>query len=166
MADLLGADFRLAEANKLYACHDLLLQHKEALFSHLVGRWRDLFNADFDVLLYDLTSTYFEVNASDLPEGSKRRHGYSRDKRPDCPQVVIALVVTPDGLPLAYEGAARQHRRQQDAADVPRQDRAAIRQGTPGLGDGSWRPHRGGAGPGCATAIRRCSIWWEHRRDA
>ncbi len=78
-------------------------EHKEALFSHLVGRWRDLFNADFDVLLYDLTSTYFEVNASDLPEGSKRRHGYSRDKRPDCPQVVIALVVTPDGLPLAYE---------------------------------------------------------------
>jgi transposase len=93
----------LAEEHKLYACHDLLLEHKEALFSHLVGRWRDLFNADFDVLLYDLTSTYFEVNASDLPEGSKRRHGYSRDKRPDCPQVVIALVVTPDGLPLAYE---------------------------------------------------------------
>ena len=75
MADLLGADFGLAEEHKLYACHDLLLQHKEALFSHLVGRWRDLFNADFDVLLYDLTSTYFEVNASDLPEGSKRRHG-------------------------------------------------------------------------------------------
>ena len=103
MADLLGADFGLAEAHKLYACHDLLLEHKEALFSHLVGRWRDLFNVDFDVLLYDLTSTYFEVNASDLPEGDKRRHGYSRDKRPDCPQVVIALVVTPDGLPLAYE---------------------------------------------------------------
>jgi hypothetical protein len=103
MADLLGADFGLAEEHKLYACHDLLLEHKEALFSHLVGRWRDLFNADFDVLLYDLTSTYFEVNASDLSEGSKRRHGYSRDKRPDCPQVVIALVVTPDGLPLAYE---------------------------------------------------------------
>jgi hypothetical protein len=103
MADLLGADFGLAEEHKLYACHDLLLEHKEALFTHLVGRWRDLFNADFDVLLYDLTSTYFEVNASDLPEGSKRRHGYSRDKRPDCPQVVIALVVTPEGLPLAYE---------------------------------------------------------------
>jgi len=103
MADLLGSDFGLAEAHKLYACHDLLLEHKEALFSHLAGRWRDLFNADFDVLLYDLTSTYFEVNASDLPEGDKRRHGYSRDKRPDCPQVVIALVVTPDGLPLAYE---------------------------------------------------------------
>lgn len=103
MADLLGGDFGLAEAHKLYACHDLLLEHKEALFSHLVGRWRDLFNVGFDVLLYDLTSTYFEVNAADLPEGTKRRHGYSRDKRPDCPQVVIALVVTPEGLPLAYE---------------------------------------------------------------
>jgi hypothetical protein len=103
MADLLGSDFGLAEAHKLYACHDLLLAQKQALFTHLTERWRDLFNASFDVLLYDLTSTYFEVNASDLPEGSKRRHGYSRDKRPDCPQLVIALVVTPDGLPLAYE---------------------------------------------------------------
>jgi hypothetical protein len=103
MADLLGSDFRLADAHKLYACHDLLLSHKEALFGHLVTRWRDLFNANFDVLLYDLTSTYFEINASDVPEGDKRRHGYSRDKRPDCPQVVIALVVTPEGLPLAYE---------------------------------------------------------------
>ena len=69
MADLLGSDFGLAEAHKLYACHNLLLAHKDALFSHLTQRWRDLFNADFDVLLYDLTSTYFEVNAADLPEG-------------------------------------------------------------------------------------------------
>lgn len=103
MADLLGADFGLAEAHKLYACHDRLLAHKDALFSHLVGRWRDLFNASFDVLLYDLTSTYFEIDATALPEGDKRRHGYSRDRRSDCPQVVIALVVTPEGLPLAYE---------------------------------------------------------------
>ena len=103
MADLLGADFGLAEAHKLYACHDLLLRHKADLFSHLMARWRDLFNANFDVLLYDLTSTYFEINASEVAEGDKRRHGYSRDKRPDCPQVVIALVVTTDGLPLAYE---------------------------------------------------------------
>jgi hypothetical protein len=103
MADLLGADFGLAEAHKLYACHDVLLAHKAALFAHLMARWRDLFNANFDVLLYDLTSIYFEINASDVAEGDKRRHGYSRDKRPDCPQVVIALVVTPDGLPLAYE---------------------------------------------------------------
>jgi transposase len=103
MADLLGADFRLAEPHKLYVCHDFLLQHKADLFTHLVSRRRDLFNVDFDVLLYDLTSTYFEINASDVAKGDKRRHGYSRDKRPDCPQVVIALVVTPDGLPLANE---------------------------------------------------------------
>ena len=82
MADLLGADFGLAEAHKLYACHDRLIEHKDALCSHLVGRWRDLFNASFDVLLYDLTSTYFEIDAAQLPEGDKRRHGYSRDRRP------------------------------------------------------------------------------------
>jgi hypothetical protein len=103
MADLLGGDFGLAEAHKLYACHDRLLAHKDALFAHLIGRWRDLFNVGFDVLLYDLTSTYFEIDAAALPEGDKRRHGYSRDRRRDCPQVVIALVVTPEGLPLAYE---------------------------------------------------------------
>jgi transposase len=102
LADLLGADFNLAESHKLYACHDLLLKHKKALFDHLVGRWRDLFNASFEVLLYDLTSTYFE---SDPPqdENDKRRFGYSRDKRSDCVQVVIALIVTPQGFPLAYE---------------------------------------------------------------
>src|SRR5215831_342679 len=103
MADLLGADFGLAEAHKLYACHDRLLAYKEELFSHLVNRCRDLFNASFDVLLYDLTSTYFEIDAAALPDGDKRRHGYSRDRGRDCPQVVIALVVTPEGLPLAYE---------------------------------------------------------------
>jgi transposase len=102
LADLLGADFGLAEIHKLYRCHDRLLEHKSALFDHLTGRWRDLFNARFDVLLYDLTSTYFEAEPP-FPEGDKRRFGYSRDHRPDCVQVVIALVVTPDGLPLAYE---------------------------------------------------------------
>jgi transposase len=102
LADLLGADFALAEIHKLYGCHDRLLVHKQALFDHLVARWRDLFNASFDVLLYDLTSTYFEADPP-FPEGDKRRHGYSRDHRPDCVQVVIALVVTTEGLPLAYE---------------------------------------------------------------
>jgi transposase len=102
LGDLLGADAALADIHKLYACHDRLLEHKPAVFDHLVGRWRDLFNARFDVLLYDLTSTYFE---SDPPadDADKRRFGYSRDHRPDCVQVVIALVVTPEGLPLAYE---------------------------------------------------------------
>jgi hypothetical protein len=102
MADLLGADATLADSHTLYRCHDRLMEHKQALFDHLVGRWRDLFNVCFDVLLYDLTSTYFEANPP-FPEDDKRRFGYSRDHRPDCVQVVIALVVTPDGLPLAYE---------------------------------------------------------------
>ena len=102
LADLLGADFGLAEIHKLYRCHDLLLAHKQAVFDHLAGRWRDLFNASFEVLLYDLTSTYFEADPP-FPEGDKRRYGYSRDQRSDCVQVVIALVVTPEGLPLAYE---------------------------------------------------------------
>lgn len=102
LCDLLGADESLADPHALYACHDRLLAHKEALFSHLIGRWRDLFNVSFDVLLYDLTSTYFESDPP-LDEDDKRRHGYSRDHRPDCVQIVIALVVTPEGLPLAYE---------------------------------------------------------------
>lgn len=102
LADLLGADAALADIHTLYACHDRLLEHKQAVFDHLVERWRDLFNVSFDVLLYDLTSTYFE---SDPPadDEDKRRYGYSRDHRPDCVQVVIALVVTPEGFPLAYE---------------------------------------------------------------
>jgi transposase len=102
LADLLGEGAGLAEIHKLYRCHDRLLMHKQAVFDHLVGRWRDLFNVSFDVLLYDLTSTYFEADPP-FPEGDKRRHGYSRDHRPDCVQIVVALVVTPDGLPLAYE---------------------------------------------------------------
>ena len=102
LADLLGEDAGLAEIHKLYRCHDRLLGHKQAVFDHLVGRWRDLFNISYDVLLYDLTSTYFEADPP-FPEGDKRRFGYSRDHRPDCVQIIIALVVTPEGLPLAYE---------------------------------------------------------------
>ena len=102
MADLLGEDFNLVEKNKLYRCLDRLLPHKTALFSHLRQRWQDLFGARFEILLYDLTSTYFE-SSPPADEQDKRRHGYSRDKRRDCVQVVIALIVTPDGFPLAYE---------------------------------------------------------------
>ena len=102
MGDLLGEDFSIAAQNTLYRCLDLLLKHKQALFSHLRQRWEDLFGVKFDVLLYDLTSTYFE---SDPPfdQEDKRKFGYSRDKRRDCVQVVIALIVTPEGFPLAYE---------------------------------------------------------------
>ncbi len=102
MADLLGEDFSLAAKDTLYRCHDRLLPHKTALFSFLRQRWEDLFQVKFDILLYDLTSTYFE-SSPPFGEGDKRQYGYSRDKRSDCVQVVIALVVTPEGFPLAYE---------------------------------------------------------------
>jgi transposase len=100
MGDLLGEDFAVAQSDTLYRCLDRLLAHKAALCSFLQQRWRALFEARFEVLLYDLTSTYFEC---DPPESGKRRFGYSRDKRFDCVQVVIALIVTPEGFPLGYE---------------------------------------------------------------
>ena len=99
MADLLGAPQVLAKDTP-YRCLDKLLAHRQALFSHLKERWQTLFEARFDVLLYDLTSTYFE---SDAPFDGLRQHGYSRDRRSDCVQVVTALIVTPQGFPLAYE---------------------------------------------------------------
>jgi transposase len=97
---LLGQDFAVAEKDRLYRCLDRVLEHKQELFVHLQRRWRDLFEAEFDLLLYDLTSTYVEGEAE---QNAKAKYGYSRDGRPDCKQVVIALVMTPTGLPLAYE---------------------------------------------------------------
>jgi len=100
MDELLGVDFAVAEKDRLYRCLDRLLEHKQELFVWLKQKWADLFYADFEVLLYDLTSTYFE---GAMEENPKAKRGYSRDGRPDCLQVVIALVVTTDGFPLAYE---------------------------------------------------------------
>ena len=100
MAELLEADFAVAEKDRLYRCLDRIVEHKPALFQHLRERWQDLFQAQFDVLLYDLTSTYIEGEGEQIP---KAKYGYSRDQRFDCKQVVIALVITPEGLPLAYE---------------------------------------------------------------
>jgi len=102
MGDLLEEDFSLAQKDNLYRCLDKVLEHRHELFEHLRQRWEDLFKVKFEVLLYDLTSTYFE-SAPPFGETDKRKYGYSRDKRPDCVQVVIALVVTPEGFPLAYE---------------------------------------------------------------
>lgn len=100
MDELLNADFIVAEKDRLYRCLDRILEHKRDLFIFLRKKWADLFAADFEVLLYDLTSTYFE---GEMERNPKARRGYSRDGRPDCLQVVIALVVTTDGFPLAYE---------------------------------------------------------------
>jgi transposase len=97
---LLGQDFAVAEKDRLYRCLDRVLEHKQELFLHLRQRWEDLFDAEFDLLLYDLTSTYVEGEAGQNP---KAKYGYSRDGKPNCKQVVIALVMTPTGLPIAYE---------------------------------------------------------------
>ncbi len=100
MDALLEESFAVAEKDRLYRCLDRIGEHKQELFVWLRQKWAELFHADFDVLLYDLTSTYFE---GEMEENPKAKRGYSRDSRPDCLQVVIALVVTPDGFPLAYE---------------------------------------------------------------
>lgn len=100
MDELLDAGFEVAEKDRLYRCLDRVLAHKQELFVYLKQKWADLFGADFEVLLYDLTSTYFE---GEMEQNPKARRGYSRDGRPDCVQLVIALVVTTDGFPLAYE---------------------------------------------------------------
>ena len=100
MDALLGTDFAVAEKDRLYRCLDRVLEHKQELFLWLRQKWADLFQADFEVLLYDLTSTYFE---GAMEQNPKAKYGHSRDKRTDCLQVVIALVITSDGFPLAYE---------------------------------------------------------------
>jgi transposase len=100
MDELLATDFAVAAKDRLYRCLDRVLAHKQELFVWLKQKWADLFHSDFEVLLYDLTSTYFE---GEMERNPKAKRGYSRDKRPDCLQLVIALVVTTDGLPLAYE---------------------------------------------------------------
>jgi len=100
MDELLETDFAVAAKDRLYRCLDRVLPHKQELFVWLKQKWADLFHSDFEVLLYDLTSSYFE---GEMEQNPKAKRGYSRDKRPDCLQLVIALVVTTDGLPLGYE---------------------------------------------------------------
>jgi hypothetical protein len=97
---LLDTDARVADKDRLYRCLDRLLVHKPALEQHLAARWQDLFGASFDLLLYDLTSTYFEGDVDAVPQAQR---GYSRDQRPECKQLVLALIVTPEGFPLTYE---------------------------------------------------------------
>jgi transposase len=100
MDELLEVDFAAAGKDRLYRCLDRIMKHKDAFCQFVAEQWKTLFDSSFDVLLYDLTSTYFEGLCEQIPIA---KHGYNRDGRSDCRQVVIALVVTPDGLPLAYE---------------------------------------------------------------
>lgn len=98
--DLLGVSAEDVYDNRLYRGLDELLPLRDEIFGHLRERYRSLFGSRFEFLLYDVTSTYFEGQAERNPQAQR---GYSRDKRPDCKQVCIGLVVTPEGLPLAYE---------------------------------------------------------------
>ena len=162
MGDLLGEDYSLVEKNALYRCLDKVLAHKSALFEHLSARWKDLFGTKFDVLLYDLTSTYFESDPP-FPEGDKRQFGYSRDKRPDCVQVVIALIVTAEGFPLAYEVLAGNT-----------SDKTTLRaflqkiEDQYGKAQRIWVMDRGipteKVSQKCAAVIRRFTIWWARPR--
>ena len=100
LEDLLGVPLDQINDSRLYRGLDVLHEHKERLCSHLLERYRDWFGVQFEFLLYDVTSTYFEGQAKANPKAAR---GYSRDHRPDCKQVNIGLVVTPEGLPLGYE---------------------------------------------------------------
>ena len=100
LEDLLGVASDRVEETRLYRALDRLLPHKRALEAHLKHRFGELFELDYDLLLYDVTSTYFEGEAARNPQAKR---GYSRDSRPDCKQVCIGLVVTRDGYPLGYE---------------------------------------------------------------
>jgi transposase len=100
LEDLLGVAPEKVNDDRLYRALDALLPHKDALFGHFQKVYGELFGTTFDILLYDITSTYFEGQAAGNPQAKR---GYSRDSRSDCVQVCIALVVTPEGLPLAYE---------------------------------------------------------------
>ena len=100
LEDLLGVSVEQVHHRRLYAGLDQLLGHKEAIEKHLKERLGDLFDLEYDLLLYDVTSTYFEGECKGNPMAKR---GYSRDSRPDCLQVCIGLVVTTDGVPLGYE---------------------------------------------------------------
>jgi transposase len=98
--ELLGVAWPQINDDRLYRGLDALLAHKEKLTAHLLARYQSWFGVRFEFLLYDVTSTFFEGRAA---SNTLAARGYSRDSRPDCPQVCIGLVVTPEGLPLAYE---------------------------------------------------------------
>jgi len=100
LGDLLGIPDEKVNDDRLYRAHDHVLPHKAALEQHVQQRLGTLFGLEYDLLLYDITSTYFEGTAARNPQAQR---GYSRDHRPDCKQVLIGLVVTREGYPLGYE---------------------------------------------------------------
>jgi hypothetical protein len=137
--ELLESSFSVAEKDRLYRCLDRVLEHKQELFVFLKQRWADLFAADFEVLLYDLTSTYFE---GEMEQNPKAKRGYSRDGRPDCLQLVIAAGGHARRLPAGVRSAAWEHGGLLDPMRFSAEDRNHVRQGAPGVGHGSRHSNR------------------------
>jgi len=135
MHELLGISANKVYDERLYRALDKLLPHKEALEKHLKNRLGELFNLEYDLLLYDVTSTYFEGEAKGNPMAQR---GYSRDKRPDCKQVCLGLVVSKCGMPLGYEVFAG------NRADVTTlQEIVETMEGRYGKADRIWVGDRG-----------------------
>ena len=142
LGDLLGGP-EILSSDTLYRCLDKLAAHRRAFFSFLRERWETLFDARFDILLYDLTSTYFE---SDPPFPDKRRFGHSRDRRGGLRAGGDRAGRDPAGLSAGLRGDAGQHRRQHDAGRLPREDRGAVRALGPGVDHGPGHSDRGDLG--------------------
>ena len=139
LSDLLGVPASKVNEDRLYRSLDQLLPHKEELESHLKNRLGELFDLDYDLLLYDVTSTYFEGEAK---RNELAQRGYSRDHRPDCKQVNIALVVSREGMPLGYQLFTGNRNDVNYAGRNRRADRRAVRKGASYLGAGSRHGER------------------------
>ena len=140
LRDFLGTDEALAGIHTFYRCHDRLLAHKRAVFDHLFGRWRNLCNASFDVVLYDFDEYPLEANPQ-FPENDKGCFGYSRDRR--SVQAVIALIVTLAGLPLAYEVLSGNTADSAHSRGFLERIEPPVPQGAGRLDDGPRHSHRG-----------------------
>lgn len=100
MDALLDCNFDIVEKNRLYRCLDRIMPYKDEFCSHLKDTWQGMFDLEYNILLYDITSTYFEGLCQ---SNSKAKFGHSKDRRSDCRQILIALIVTPEGFPINYE---------------------------------------------------------------
>jgi hypothetical protein len=154
--ELLGVDFEVAEKDRLYRCLDRSVATQEGVVPVLKERWRNLFNARYEVLLYDLTSTYFEGER----KTTRRRDARVQPRRrPDCLQVVIALVISSDGFPIACE-VMNGNTADSTTLDLSKQDRTDLRKGRSHVGDGPRiRPKR--SWPRCVIRPARSRTWWD-----
>ena len=139
LEDLLGVPFCQINDARLYRGLDVLHAHKDELCAHLQERYQSWFGVEFEFLLYDVTSTYFEGQALG---NAKAARGYSRDQRPDCKQVNIGLVVTPEGLPIGYEVFAGNTADVTTVEEMVRADGRKIRSGQAHLGTGPGHDQR------------------------